>query len=159
MAKRSPIWDYFAVKEDVRFVECNRCHLSISREGATTKTFNTSNLIQHLQSNHIEDFKEYEKAQNKKTTKKKKTSQSKQITFEVTEERVRKTGTSDAGAQRITRRVAEMVTLDCQPLSIIEDTGFLRLMNEVELRYVVPSRKHITDVVLPRELQQELQKN
>ena len=124
MAKHSSIWDYFSVTEDARFVECNRCHLSISRGRATTKTFNAFNLIQHLRSKHIEDFKEYEKVQNKKTTEKKKTSQSKQITLEVTEEHVRKWGTSDARAQRITHRVAEMVALDCQPLSIVEDTGF-----------------------------------
>jgi len=48
MVKCSPIWDYFVVKEDSRFVECNKCHLSISRGGATMKTFNTSNLIKHL---------------------------------------------------------------------------------------------------------------
>ena len=44
--------------------------------------------------------------------------------------------------------VAKKVSLDFQPLSIIEDIGFLRLMNEVEPQYMVPSRKHITDVVL-----------
>ena len=59
------------------------------------------------------------------------------ITLEVTEERERKWGTSDVTAQRITHCVAEMVAFDCQPLSIIEGTGFLRLMNEVELRYIV----------------------
>ena len=67
----------------------------------------------------------------------------------MTEDRVKKWSFSDPRAQRITFRVAEMVALDCQPLSIVEDAGFLRLMNEVEPRYVVPSRKHITDVVLP----------
>ena len=45
-----------------------------------------------------------------------------------------------------------MITLDCQPLSMVEDTGFLRLMKEVEPRCMVPSRKHITDVILPRTM-------
>ena len=53
---------------------------------------------------------------------------------------------SDPRVQRITHYIGEMVALDCQPLSI-EDTGFLR---EMEPRYVVPSRKHITKVILPR---------
>ena len=43
-----------------------------------------------------------------------------------------------------------MVALDCQPFSIVQDTGFLRLMKEVEPRYVVPSRRHMTEVILPR---------
>ena len=42
-----------------------------------------------------------------------------------------------------------MIALDCQPLSIVEDAGFVRLMSTLEPRYVVPSRKHVTDVVLP----------
>ena len=149
MAKCSPIWDYFVVKEDSRFVECNKCHLSISRGGTTTKTFNTSNLIQHLRSKHINDFKKYEEAQEEKSAQRKESNQRKQLTLEVMQDRVKMWSGSDPRAKKLTYRVAEMVALDCQPLSIVEDTGFIRLMTEIEPQYVVPSRKHITDVILP----------
>ena len=33
---------------------------------------------------------------------------------------------------------------------MVEDTEFLRMMKEIEPRYTVPIRKHITDVILPR---------
>ena len=86
MAKRSPIWDYFVVKADARFVDCNICHSPVSRGGATTKTYNTSNLIQHLRSKHPEEFKAYEKAQEEKTAERKETNQKKQLTLEVADD-------------------------------------------------------------------------
>ena len=45
-----------------------------------------------------------------------------------------------------------MIALDCQSLSMVEDTGFLRLMKEVESQYAVPSRKRIKDIILPRAM-------
>lgn len=42
-----------------------------------------------------------------------------------------------------------MIALDCQPFSIVSDTGFGRLMNALEPRYQIPSRKYITDKVIP----------
>ena len=86
------------------------------------------------------------KAQEKRTTEQQTSSNSKQLTLEGTEDRVKL-----------------WVILECKGLLIIlakwlrsivnrfivEDTGFVRLMKEVEPRYVVPSRKHMTEVILP----------
>ena len=35
--KKSPIWDYFTVKEDAHYAECNICQLSISEEERTRR--------------------------------------------------------------------------------------------------------------------------
>ena len=51
---------YFVVKEDAHFVECNKCKEQISRGGRNSKTFNTTNLVQHLRK-HSKEFKKYEK--------------------------------------------------------------------------------------------------
>ena len=151
MAKRSPIWDYFTVNEDAHYAVCNVCQISISRGGKNTKTFNTTNIVQHLKSKHIDEFKKYQRAQAGKIAEQQ-TNSTKQLTLEAAEDRVKLWNCSDPQAQRITHRIGEMVALDCQPLSIVEDTGFLRLMKEMEpiARYVVPSRKYITDVILPQ---------
>ena len=39
---------------------------------------------------------------------------------------------------------------DCISISLVEDVGFLRLMQQLEPHYSVPSRKYVTEVVIPR---------
>lgn len=50
---------------------------------------------------------------------------------------------------RIHQAIAEMIALDEQPFSIVEDNGFLHYTRTLEPRYKVPSRKYITETVLP----------
>ena len=45
-------------------------------------------------------------------------------------------------------KIREMIAIDCHPLSIVRDPGFVSLMNTVELRYQIPSRKYLTDQVI-----------
>lgn len=44
----------------------------------------------------------------------------------------------------------EFICLDCQPVSIVEDEGFWRLMSYLDSRYTIPGRKYFTDVCLPQ---------
>ena len=105
--------------------------------------------MQHLKSKHIDEFKKYQRVQSGKIAEQQ-TNNTKQLTLEAAEDRVKLWNCSDPRVQRITHHIGEMVALDCQLLLIVEDTGFLRLMKEMEPRYVVPSRKYITDVILPQ---------
>jgi len=43
--------------------------------------------------------------------------------------------------KRITRFIAEMMALDCQSYSLVEDQGFVRLLNHLQPRYQLPSQK------------------
>ena len=97
----------------------------------------------------MDEFKKYVREQEGKIAEQK-TIKNKQLTLEATEDYVRLWNPSDPRAQRIMHRIGEMFALDCQPLSMVEDTGFLRMMKEIEPRYTVPSIKHITDIILPR---------
>ena len=59
---KAVIWDYFEISEsNVRFAVCKLCSNDISRGGSSAKTYNTSNLINHLKRDHPVDFKDYEK--------------------------------------------------------------------------------------------------
>ena len=49
----------------------------------------------------------------------------------------------------LTYRVAEMISIDLQPFSVVEDTGFIRLVAELDSRFVLPSRRYLTEVVVP----------
>jgi len=57
--KQSPIWDYFSIVEDTKFVVCNTCDKSVSHGGNSTKVYTTSNLVNHLESLHRELHREY----------------------------------------------------------------------------------------------------
>ena len=66
------------------------CELSISRGGKNTKIFNTTNLVQHLRSKHIAEFKKYQKAQEKtKIAEQQTSSNDEQLTLEATEDHVK----------------------------------------------------------------------
>ena len=42
-----------------------------------------------------------------------------------------------------------MIAIDCHPLSVAEDVHFNRVLKALEPRYNCPSRKYITDCVIP----------
>ena len=60
--KKSPIWEHFVVGEDTEFALCRICKQSVSCGGCNTKTYNTTNLVQHLKAKHSEQYVEFEKA-------------------------------------------------------------------------------------------------
>ena len=43
-----------------------------------------------------------------------------------------------------------MIALDGQPISVVEDPGFINLINSLEPCYKIPSRKYLTDNLFPR---------
>ena len=57
--KRSPIWDFFTVAEDTKFVQCNTSTSKVSRGGKSPKDYNTTNLKTHLKS-HSSEYAKYE---------------------------------------------------------------------------------------------------
>lgn len=150
--KRSPIWEYFKVAEDSHYAICNvtSCNENVSRGGQTTKTFNTSNLVYHLKSKHKELHEEYLKKLSDgrlaKDVRPASQSSSKQLTLPD----MRKWDISDPRAQAIHFRIAEMIALDYQPFSLVDDVGFSRLIGALEPRYVMPSRRYITETIMPK---------
>ena len=52
-------------------------------------------------------------------------------------------------AKAITYHVAEMICTDLQPFSVVSDIGFGHLLAELEPRYVLPSRRQFSEVLIP----------
>ena len=53
MKKRLPIWDHLRyVCEDEKYASCNYCNGDISRGARNLKTYNTTNIVNHLKSEH-----------------------------------------------------------------------------------------------------------
>ena len=151
--KKSPIWDYFTLGEDTKFAVCKSCNKATSRGRNSTKVYNTTNLVNHLKSVHQDIHEEYQVKYQRKQEQDKANKPviitSKQLSLEEVQEKVRIWDINDARAQRVHRLVIEMIALDNQPFSVVEDPGFIRLVSVLEPRYVIPSRKYLVDKVLP----------
>ena len=153
--KKSRIWSFNSVAEDSRFAKCNVCKQEISRGGKTTKTFTTSNLVSHLKYKHKPEYDKYQKKKeeiNESSQLTASTSNSdgaRQLTLSQSYDKSRLWDINDQRAQKIHRRIGEMVALDWQPLSIIDDRGFRSVLQALEPRYNLPSRRYITENILP----------
>ena len=42
-----------------------------------------------------------------------------------------------------------MVSIDLQPFSLVEDNGFIRLIAKLDPRFVLPSRRYLSEVIIP----------
>jgi len=129
---------------------CKTCAQSVSCGGKNAKTFNTSNLVQHLKSKHQDDYKEFEKhkalkAEQADQANEPCTAMKRQLSLEESGKLVRLWDINNSRAQRVHCRVGEMIAIDCQPFSVVEDVGFTRLLKQLEPRYSLPSRDNRSD--------------
>ena len=72
-----------------------------------------------------------------------------QLSLAETQQRVKLWDINDPKAERIHIKIAEMMALDYQPLSVVSDVGFTSLLYTTEPRYKIPSKKYFTDNGLP----------
>ena len=103
-----------------------------------------SNLRKHLKG-HPEKYKEFLELEQEKSKEK-----GKQMTLEAVIDKHKQYSIDHPRAKALSYRIAEMIAVDLQPLSVVEDTGFCRVMKLAEPRYVIPSRRHFSDVIIPQ---------
>ena len=146
--KRSVIWGYFVVRnEDKSKAICMTCNEVVSRGGNNPKHFNTTNLRKHLQS-HAKEYKAFcEKEATKNEEGKLKKANFKQLTLQSVAEKRKPYPSDHPRVKLLTYRVAEMISIDLQPFSLVEANGFIRLV--AETRFVLPSRRYLSEVVIP----------
>ena len=133
---RSACWDHFKKEGESTACLIGQCKAKVKHSG------NTSNLLKHLHSCHLEEYKKCI-AEKQQTRKKTKTSEdtSKQITLLDTMSLSQKYPQDSTRCKRLNSALIEM---DLQPISIVEDKGFLRYTSLFDQRYVPPSRRTIT---------------
>ena len=149
--RRLPIWNYFTAGENDRFATCITCNAKVPRGGQTVKSFTTltTNLVGHLKKHPVE-YKKYEEEKATKDVSQETTPRARQLTLKESEDRSRVWATSDPRAVHISTKIGEMIALDCQPFFLVDDVGFVRLVNALEPRYKMVSRKYITETILPQ---------
>jgi hypothetical protein len=61
-------------------------------------------------------------------------------------------------AQAITLAIAKFIAKDLRPYSVVENPGFIHLINTLDEKYQIPSRAHFSQKVIPDLYQEEKQK-
>lgn len=122
---------------------CNICNRNVPRCGDTTKNYNTTNLIKHLQRFHSKEHAEFIEL------KKQSRDGTKQLTLSEIKERSEKFPTNNVKAAKITEKILHYIVLDGQPLSVVGDKGFRLLMNHLKPRYDMVTRKYLSETALP----------
>ena len=151
--KRAVIRGYYTLDfEEIKFALCYSCGDKISRRGNSAKSYNTTNLVNHIKKKHPQVFSEFtEKQQLENQNEKGKYKSSlKQTTLLEARDQVKPWDINESRAQLIHCRVVEMIALDSQPFSVVEDVGFIRFITALEPRYSLLSRQYLTSKVLPK---------
>lgn len=157
--KRSRIWAFYdEILEDKAKVKCTLCNSLISRSGVGRKASTTA-MLNHVKIKHTEEFKDLEKetlrelSQNREPVASTSSSQSNAMKIQQTLfesfTSTTKWDTTDSRAKEIHKVVAEMIAVDNQPISMLENNGFQRLINILKPKYQIPSRKYMSEVVIP----------
>ena len=114
---------------------------------------------------HPEQYQQAEKQREEGeeiAAKKRKTGNQKQTTIKL-KSQVQKYPSDSTRRKNIDQAIVRMITVDMHPPSIVEDVGFQSLVQLLDPRYLLPSKKHITKTLLPaiyskrvEEMKQEL---
>ena len=96
--------------------------------------YTTSNLVYHLKSKHLEEYKKYEdlcsNEQQGSSIKGKGNieAQLRQLTLAEAEQLHKPWDINDQRAKLIHVKIGEMIARDCQPYLLVEDAGFILLV-------------------------------
>ncbi|KAI2666682.1 Zinc finger BED domain-containing protein 4 [Labeo rohita] len=142
----SAVWQYFRLDQPAsKTATCIICQAAISRGGTSISNFNTTNLIKHLKTRHPVEHDGYTKARTEKDE-----PRQTQQTLEASFKQREKFSQDSQRAIKITDRIIEFIVLDDQPLSVVENVGFRRLIEHLGPRYSLPGRKYISETALPK---------
>lgn len=155
MSKRakSELWKFYEELPDTKKMKCTLCSSDISR-GGVGKTGSTSALKNHLLRKHPNEYQEINAASTSSSTSSEKRVESlpqrKQLTLIETVDKMKKWDIKDKRAQEIHRLIGEMIVLDNMPFSMVENSGFRRLMQKLASNYNIPSRNFFSTNIIPK---------
>ena len=140
------VWRHFDLQENKEYAKCKHCDASIKHHG------NTTNMQNHAKRKHPAKISVPQKDNDQRSIhgetqcKKRKTVQDSLLRY------VYPTKTHAENSTRhkeITKSIAEMIFLDVQPYSMVDDTGFRGVVNCLDPMYKMPSRAHFSSKVIP----------
>ena len=166
MPRTSRIWEYFEIVADnPAKAQCKGCHALLSRGGTLVANFTTTNLSNHLKKLHLSAFKkleedteadakkkEKERLENEASTSSSTTQNAKKVgqqTLQQSFEKGKVWDKDDPHTKMANRYLGEMIALDLQPMSIVDDIGFRQFVHCLQPKYKLPGRNHVSDKLIP----------
>ncbi|XP_006007424.1 zinc finger BED domain-containing protein 4 [Latimeria chalumnae] len=151
--KTSKLWNHFSIcSADSTKVICMHCGRTISR-GKKPTNLGTSCLLRHLQRFHSTVL---ENSDNVSETVLTSCSSDLQMSSNTCsqgssffDETSDKFSDSHPVAKKITNLVAEMIALDLQPFSFVDNVGFSRLLEYLQPQYSLPSPSYFSRTAIP----------
>ncbi|XP_059043297.1 zinc finger BED domain-containing protein 4 [Mustela lutreola] len=148
--KTSKLWNHFSIcSADPTKVVCLHCGRTISR-GKKPTNLGTSCLLRHLQRFHSGVLKAEAPRVARASSPGPRGPLSAQLpgaaSFEDPNE---KFYDSHPVAKKITSLIAEMIALDLQPYSFVDNVGFNRLLEYLKPQYSVPSPSYFSRTAIP----------
>ena len=147
----SPIWDHFRLKASIEGVVnefeknkpvCNHCNKGVAAKGG-----NTTNLFTHLRDNHPSVYAIVASALPTKSSTKEK---QRQPTIAESITMSNKYSAASSQAINLDNAVAYCIAKDMLPLQIVDKPGFRHMLSKLNPRYNLPSRRHFSDISIPR---------
>lgn len=164
MNNKSGVWNFFKYDDTVK-VKCNLCASWISR-GGTGKKASTTPLLNHLRNKHKEEYNKIKPSDGKAThltsefadldsevadsstsLKRRKFNQQ---TLETVLEKKKIWDINHPKAVELHYAIAQMIAVDNQPYSFVEDEGFRNLMLKAQPQYKVPCREYFKQTIIPK---------
>ncbi len=142
---RSNVWDHFGFSAtyddggkkvvDKTVTVCKHCATLVAYANG-----NTSNMLEHLWRHHPSVSNDSER--------KRKSGRTEQLL--LPEAFKQPLSEKSNRAKAITRALSVFIVKDMQTYAMIEDAGFKNMIKVLELPYNIPSRKHFSDVIIPK---------
>ena len=145
----SAVWNYFGIKSDslgnpltseIEKPVCKLCQKPIPAKGS-----NTSNLFKHLENNHPEEFVEARRA-----SKGRMKQPTRQPTITEAIDKLKPYPANSSRAQELNRAGASFIASEMQPYQIVEKPGFKKMINKLDPKYHLPTRKYFSHNEIPR---------
>jgi len=144
-SQTSIVWDHFRVSvSDSSYAVCSHCGKSVSRGGIKRSSWTTTTLRNHLVRHHPSLSLDRSVSNGKDRA-----AETTEPRITATPERTLLWGLNDPRSLHLHRVISEMIALDNQPFSIINNPGFRRLMSVVKPRYPLPSDTYLQHTAIP----------
>ena len=146
---KSVVWNYFGVPVDDRNNPTNfdKPVCRICKTTVPAKRSNTSNLFRHLQDHHIDVYSQLDPAT---IVRKSRLSQrDSQITIAESFSRTKQYDRGSKRAKELNRAVMVYLANDMQPFYTVDKKGFRDLLEKLDPRYKLPTRRHFVDYEFP----------
>ncbi|XP_036376341.1 zinc finger BED domain-containing protein 4 [Megalops cyprinoides] len=146
--KTSKLWNHFSIcTADPTKVVCLHCSRTISR-GKKTTNLGTSCLFRHMQRFHGHVLENNSSISGVVSSADIQVKQELMDTSSYEENRERFDEYHPV-AKKITKLVAEMLALDLQPSTLVENVGLNRLLEYLQPQYSLPSSSYFTSTAIP----------